>query len=84
VHLRNKAAQACIPYDNQVPVVGFRWRHPHLYEFMNGTAVVADERRRAAEPAIDVFKDQRSPISGSGRLDARTASATSATLPVGT
>jgi AcrR family transcriptional regulator len=38
--------------------VRFAGAHPHLYEVMNGAAVAADERRRAAEPAIDVFKDQ--------------------------
>ena len=37
--------------------VRFAGAHPHLYEVMNGTAVAADERRRAAEPAIAVFKD---------------------------
>ncbi|WP_250009502.1 TetR/AcrR family transcriptional regulator [Actinoplanes sp. M2I2] len=38
--------------------VRFAGAHPHLYEVMNGTAVPADERRRAAEPAVDVLKDQ--------------------------
>jgi AcrR family transcriptional regulator len=37
--------------------VRFAGAHPHLYEVMNGTAVGADERRRAAEPAIDVLKE---------------------------
>ncbi|WP_406136655.1 TetR/AcrR family transcriptional regulator [Streptomyces sp. NBC_01089] len=37
--------------------VRFAGDHPHLYEAMNGTAVDADERRRAAEPAIDVLKE---------------------------
>lgn len=37
--------------------VRFAGEHPHLFEVMNGTAVGADERRRAAEPAIDVLKD---------------------------
>jgi AcrR family transcriptional regulator len=38
--------------------VRFAGAHPHLYEVMNGTTVAAEERRRAAEPAVDVFKDQ--------------------------
>ncbi len=37
--------------------VRFAGEHPHLYEAMNGTVVDADERRRAAEPAIDVLKE---------------------------
>ncbi len=37
--------------------VRFAGQHPHLYEIMNGTAVDADERRRAAEPAIAVVKE---------------------------
>ena len=37
--------------------VRFAGEHPHLYEVMNGAAVDANERRRAAEPAIDVVKD---------------------------
>ena len=35
--------------------VRFAGEHPHLYEVMNGTVVDADERRRAAEPAIAVL-----------------------------
>ena len=41
-----------------VGYVRFAGAHPHLYEVMNGTAVAADERGRAAEPAVDVFKAQ--------------------------
>ncbi|MTD52595.1 TetR/AcrR family transcriptional regulator [Amycolatopsis pithecellobii] len=37
--------------------VRFAGRHRHLYELMNGAAVDADERRRAAEPAIAVVKE---------------------------
>ncbi|KDN21521.1 TetR/AcrR family transcriptional regulator [Amycolatopsis rifamycinica] len=37
--------------------VRFAGEHRHLYEVMNGTAVDADERRRAAEPAIAVLKE---------------------------
>ncbi|MFI5933395.1 TetR/AcrR family transcriptional regulator [Actinoplanes sp. NPDC051494] len=37
--------------------VRFAGAHPHLYDVMNGTAVGADERRRAAEPAVDVLKE---------------------------
>jgi AcrR family transcriptional regulator len=37
--------------------VRFAGAHPHLYEVMNGTAVAADERRRAAGPAVEIFKD---------------------------
>ncbi len=37
--------------------VRFAGEHPHLYEVMNGTVVDADERRRAAEPAIAVLKE---------------------------
>jgi AcrR family transcriptional regulator len=37
--------------------VRFAGEHPHLYEVMNGTAVDAEERRRAAEPAVDVLKE---------------------------
>jgi len=37
--------------------VRFAGEHPHLYEVMNGTAVDADERRHAAEPAIAVLKE---------------------------
>ena len=37
--------------------VRFAGEHPHLYEVMNGTAVDADARRRAAAPAIDVVKE---------------------------
>ncbi len=37
--------------------VRFAGEHPHLYQVMNGAVVDADERRRAAEPAIAVLKD---------------------------
>jgi AcrR family transcriptional regulator len=37
--------------------VGFAREHPHLYEAMNGTVVGPDERRRAAEPAVDVLRE---------------------------
>jgi len=37
--------------------VRFAGEHPHLYEVMNGAVVDADERRRAAEPAIAVLKE---------------------------
>lgn len=37
--------------------IRFAGEHPHLYEVMNGAVVDADERRRAAEPAIAVLKD---------------------------
>jgi AcrR family transcriptional regulator len=37
--------------------VRFAREHPHLYEAMNGTVVDADERRRAAGPAIDVLRE---------------------------
>ncbi|WP_432825372.1 TetR/AcrR family transcriptional regulator [Dactylosporangium sp. CA-092794] len=37
--------------------VRFAREHPYLFEAMNGTEVDADERRRAAEPAIDVLKE---------------------------
>ena len=37
--------------------VRFAGEHPHLYHVMNGRAVDADERRRAAAPAIDVLKE---------------------------
>ncbi|MEV4706087.1 TetR/AcrR family transcriptional regulator [Actinoplanes sp. NPDC049316] len=37
--------------------VRFAGEHPHLYQVMNGDAVDADERRRAAAPAIDLLKD---------------------------
>jgi len=37
--------------------VRFAGEHPHLYEVMNGAAVDADERRRAAEPAIAVVEE---------------------------
>jgi len=36
--------------------VRFAGVHAHLYEVMNGTAVGAEERRRAAEPAVEVLK----------------------------
>ncbi|MFG1609558.1 TetR/AcrR family transcriptional regulator [Actinoplanes sp. NPDC049265] len=36
--------------------VRFAGEHPHLYEVMNGTTVNAHERRRAAEPVIEVLK----------------------------
>lgn len=35
--------------------VGFAGRHPHLYEAMNGTAVGAEQRRSAAEPALGIL-----------------------------
>jgi AcrR family transcriptional regulator len=37
--------------------VRFAGEHPHLYEVMNGTAVDAQERRHAAEPAIGLVKE---------------------------
>lgn len=37
--------------------VRFAGEHPHLYEVMNGTAVDAQERRHAAEPAIGLLKE---------------------------
>ncbi|MFS8202213.1 TetR/AcrR family transcriptional regulator [Streptomyces sp. CWNU-52B] len=37
--------------------VRFAGDHPHLFHVMNGTAVSADERRRAAEPAVDVLQE---------------------------
>ncbi|MDH6623854.1 AcrR family transcriptional regulator [Streptomyces sp. LBL] len=37
--------------------VRFAGEHPHLYEAMNSAMVDADERRRAAEPALDVLKE---------------------------
>jgi AcrR family transcriptional regulator len=37
--------------------VRFAGEHPHLYQVMNDPAVDADERRRVAEPAIDVLKE---------------------------
>ncbi|MCA2213919.1 TetR/AcrR family transcriptional regulator [Jidongwangia harbinensis] len=37
--------------------VRFAGDHPHLYQIMNGDAVDADERQRAAAPTIDVLKD---------------------------
>ncbi len=37
--------------------VRFAGEHPHLYQVMNSPAVDAEERRRAAEPAIDVMKE---------------------------
>jgi AcrR family transcriptional regulator len=35
----------------------FAREHPHLYEAMNSTLVDADERRRAAEPVIDLLQE---------------------------
>ncbi|MEU7468877.1 TetR/AcrR family transcriptional regulator [Streptomyces sp. NPDC044984] len=37
--------------------VRFAGEHPHLYQVMNGNAVDAEERRRAAAPAIGVLKE---------------------------
>ena len=37
--------------------VRFAGEHPHLYGVMNGAVVDADERRRAAEPAIAVVEE---------------------------
>ncbi len=37
--------------------VRFAGRHPHLYQAMNGDAVDAEERRRAAAPAIGVLTE---------------------------
>lgn len=37
--------------------VRFAGEHPHLYQVMNGDAVDAEERRRAAAPAIGVLKE---------------------------
>ena len=37
--------------------VRFAGEHPHLYEIMNSPVVDADERRRAAEPAIAVLTE---------------------------
>ncbi|MFF4488986.1 TetR/AcrR family transcriptional regulator [Streptomyces sp. NPDC001544] len=37
--------------------VRFAGEHPHLYQVMNDPVVDADERRRVAEPAIDVLKE---------------------------
>jgi AcrR family transcriptional regulator len=37
--------------------VRFAGEHPHLYQVMNGNAVDAEERQRAAGPTIDVLKD---------------------------
>ena len=37
--------------------IRFAGEHPHLYQVMNGSAVDADERRRAAAPAIDALKE---------------------------
>jgi AcrR family transcriptional regulator len=37
--------------------VRFASEHPHLYQVMNDPVVDADERRRVAEPAIDVLKE---------------------------
>jgi len=37
--------------------VRFAGEHPHLYEAMNGTVVDPDQRRRAAEPAIELLQE---------------------------
>ncbi|MFF1607356.1 TetR/AcrR family transcriptional regulator [Amycolatopsis sp. NPDC058278] len=37
--------------------VRFAGAHPHLYRVMNDPVVDGDERRRVAEPAIDVLKE---------------------------
>ncbi|GAA2425484.1 TetR/AcrR family transcriptional regulator [Streptomyces glaucus] len=37
--------------------VRFAGEHPHLYQAMNGTVTDADERRRAAAPAIDLLTE---------------------------
>jgi AcrR family transcriptional regulator len=37
--------------------VRFAGEHPHLYRVMNDPVVDGDERRRVAEPAIDVLKE---------------------------
>jgi AcrR family transcriptional regulator len=37
--------------------VRFAGEHPHLYQVMNDPAAGADDRRRGAEPAIDVLRE---------------------------
>lgn len=37
--------------------VRFAGEHPHLYEVMNSATAGAGERRRAAQPAVDVLKE---------------------------
>ncbi|WP_328491467.1 TetR/AcrR family transcriptional regulator [Streptomyces sp. NBC_00414] len=37
--------------------VRFAGEHPHLFQVMNDPVVDADERRRVAEPAIDILKE---------------------------
>ncbi|MFD7311057.1 TetR/AcrR family transcriptional regulator [Promicromonospora sp. NPDC059942] len=37
--------------------VRFACEHPHLYQAMNGTVIDANDRRRAAEPAIEMVTE---------------------------
>jgi hypothetical protein len=37
--------------------VRFAGEHPHLFQVMNDPVVDADERRRVAEPAVDVLRE---------------------------